>query len=121
MSDPYGPQWQPIEQLDSVLGLVRGMTEETREQRSLYRESEVATLDAGTIARIRRAYADRLDLIALFRQQLSRWRKEGPNFVQTRKMEEFKDLLDEEERLSREIVRIFGVRSAQDGGEFGGN
>ena len=58
MRDPYGPQWQPIEKLDAVLDLVRGMTEETREQRGQYRESGFVTLDGATISRIRRAYAD---------------------------------------------------------------
>jgi hypothetical protein len=121
MSDPYGPQWQPIEQLDSVLGLVRGMTEETREQRGLYRESGVATLDAPTIARIRRAFADRLDLIALFRQQLDRWRKERLTPSQIWKLEEFKLLLDEDERLSREIQMMFGSGSPHDRARSGGN
>jgi hypothetical protein len=113
MSHDKDIQWQPIEQLDSVLGLVRGMTEETREQRGLYQESGVATLDAGTIARIRRAYADRLDLIALFRQQLARWRKERLTQAQIRQLEEFKVLLDEDERLSREIQMMFGVQSSR--------
>jgi hypothetical protein len=74
MNDPHGPQWQPIEQLDYVLALVRGMIEETREQRRPFREAGVTALDSATIVRTRRAYADRLDLIALFRGQLARWR-----------------------------------------------
>jgi hypothetical protein len=78
-------------------------------------------LDAATIARIRRPYADRLDFIALFRQQLSRWRKERLSPAQVRQLEEFRVLLNEDERLSREIQRIFGVRSIEDGTGHGGN
>jgi len=114
-------QWQPIERLDTVLGLVRGMMEETREQRSHFREAGVADLDSATIARTRRAYADRLDLIALFREQLARWRQERPSPAQTKKLGETETLLDEDEQLSREILGTFGVHDQGDRKDQGRN
>jgi hypothetical protein len=90
------------------------MIEETREQRSLFREAGVANLDSATVARTRRAYADRLDLIALFREQLARWRQEPPSPAQTKKLDETKTLLDEDERLSREILGTVGVHDQGD-------
>lgn len=114
-------QWQPIEQLQHVSGIARGMTEETRGQRKLLRDSGVATLDATTVERIRRAYADRLDLIPLFRRQLLRWRGERLSSDQKQTLEELETLLDEDERLSREIQKMFEVRSPRDGSRHGGN
>lgn len=108
MSLEQDVRWQPIDRLDYVLGLVRGMTEETRGQRDLFRQAAVITLDSETMIRTRRAYADRLDLIALFREQLGRWGKAGPSRQQTDKIENVKALLDEDERLSREILHLVG-------------
>lgn len=109
-------QWQPIAHLDHVLGMVRGMTVETREQRKVYRDAAVSTLDSAAVARIRGAYADRLDLIGLFREQLGRWRGEKLSPDQERKLKELGTLLDEEERISREIQRMFGAATPSDGG-----
>lgn len=108
MNELHGPQWQPIERLDYVLALVRGMIEESREQRGLFREAGIASLDSAPIARARRAYADRLDLIALFREQLARWRNERPSRDQEKKLDDVQTFLDEDERLSREILRVVG-------------
>lgn len=115
MNELRGPQWQPIERLDCVLTLVRGMTEESREQRGLFREAGIAPLDAATITRARRAYADRLDLIALFREQLARWRNERPSRDQEKKLDEVQTYLEEDERLSREILRVVGYVSLDSG------
>lgn len=108
MKDQHGPEWQPIEKLDYVLGLVRGMAEESREQRGLFREAGIATLDQATIVRARHVYADRLDLVAIFREQVERWRKQRPSREQARKMDELQLLLQEDEGISREILGIIG-------------
>jgi hypothetical protein len=110
-------QWQPLSQLDYVLGIVRGMTEETRDQRRLYQEPGVTSLDPETVGRIRAAYSDRLDLIELFRKQHQRWQKEKLNAEQAGKLMELKALLDEDERLSREIQRLFGGGTANTRGQ----
>ncbi len=117
MEEDQDVQWQPLSQLDDVLGIVRGMAGETREQRRMFRESSVASLDAGTVERIRGAYSDRLALIELFRKQLKRWRKERLNAEQAGKLKEFEALLDEDEQLSREIERLFGGGTARTRGQ----
>jgi hypothetical protein len=114
-------QWQPLSQLEYVLGIVQGMTAETREQRGLFRESGVSSLDTAAISRIRSAYADRLHIIRLFREQADRWGKETLTPDQKRDLEELRTLLDEDERLSREIQRLFGVGSAGKGRHEGDN
>lgn len=101
-------QWQPIEMLDSISALIRGMAAETKEQRGLFRQSEVSTLDTATMSRTRRAYGDRLELISLFREQLKRWRREPLSAAQSKMVDELRLLLEEDERLSREILGIVG-------------
>jgi hypothetical protein len=108
-----GPQWQPIEMLGAVFDLVCGMTQESREQRKLFGKAEVSTLDRATVERTRRAYADRLDLIRLFREQVSRWRKDRLSRDQEMKSNELGRLLDEDERLCREILGIAGYVAPQ--------
>ena len=104
-------QWQPIERLDDVLALIGGMVEESRQQRELFRDAGVATLDQVTISRTRQAYSDRLGVLGLFRRQLERWGKERPSPDQTKSIKNARRLLDEDERIAREILGIVGYHA----------
>lgn len=108
MVDEGEVRWQPVGMVDNVAALVRGMSEETKEQRVLFWRSDVSTLDPATVARARRAYGDQLDMISLFREQLRRWRSERLSAAQSKKVDELGRLLDHDERLSREILGIVG-------------
>lgn len=107
-------QWQPIERLDEILALIAGMVEESREQRDLFRQAGVASLDSATLSRTRRAYADRLGVIDLFRGQLERWGKARPSTVQIAKIEKARRLLEEDGRFAREILGIVGYHAPFD-------
>jgi hypothetical protein len=104
-------QWQPIERLGDVLALIDGMVEESREQRELFRDAGVATLDQATVSRTRRAYSDRLGVLGLFRRQLERWGKERSSPDQTKRIKNAQRLLDEDERIAREILGIVGYHA----------
>lgn len=111
MADDEEIQWQPIERLDDVLALIGGMVEESREQRELFRQAGVASLDQATVTRTRRAYADRLGVLGLFRGQLERWGKERPSPDQAKSIKNARRLLDEDERIAREILGIVGYHA----------
>ncbi len=114
VADDEEIQWQPIERLDDVLALIGGMVEESREQRGLFRQAGVASLDQATVTRTRRAYADRLGVLGLFRGQLERWGKERPTAGQITKIKNAERLLEEDERFAREILGIVGYHAPFD-------
>lgn len=101
-------QWQPIERIDEILALIAGMVEESREQRELFRQAGVASLESTTLSRTRRAYTDRLGVFDLFRRQLERWGKVPPSTAQIAKIEKARRLLEEDHRFAREILGIVG-------------
>ena len=108
MAEDGALEWQPIEMLATISALVREITEESREQRRLRGKAEVSTLDQSTIERTRRAYCDRLWVIAPLRKQLVRWRPGRLSASETRQFDERGRLLEEDERLSRKILGIVG-------------
>lgn len=115
MGDEGAVRWQAIEMLDTIATLLRRMAEETRQQRGLFGQSEVSTLDPAIVERTRGAYGDRLDMISLFREQLTRWRTERLSAAQSEKVDELGRLLDEDEQLSREILGIVGGVARENG------
>lgn len=104
-------QWQPIERLDDVLALIGGMVEESRQQRELFRDAGVATLDQAAVSRTRHAYSDRLGVLGLFRRQLERWGEGRPSPDQIKRIKNAHRLLDEDERIAREILGIVGYHA----------
>lgn len=101
-------QWQPIEQLNYVLELIRGTLAETRTQVDLFRRARTASLDQATVDRAKRLYTERLELNAVFREQLARWPKLPISQDQEGKLQEAAVLLDSDDACAKENLTLAG-------------
>lgn len=70
------PNWQPIEALPLIAGMLDGQLHDVRQQvANLERcQHRPWVLDASMIARIRAVFGEQRDMMPVFREQLARWR-----------------------------------------------
>lgn len=72
------PNWQPISALPMVAHLIDEGLAEAQEHLETLQEArnEPHLLDDATIARVHAVFGEEVDLLAIYEQQLERWRRE---------------------------------------------
>jgi hypothetical protein len=68
------PRWQPIASLPIVAHVIDGQLEAAEEQHRLLRLARPGSLDAAIVERIVRVYTEEIELLAIYAEQLDRWR-----------------------------------------------
>jgi hypothetical protein len=106
MAQKDGISWQPVEQLDYVLTLIRSSAPEARQQLEDFRSAGPGSLDQAIVERAKRVYSERLEMNALFHEQFMRWRKLPLTPQQEKKADEAEGLLKGDDECAREILAI---------------
>ena len=96
------PRWQPITSLPLIARVIDGQLEVAEEQYRLLLQARPGSRDAATVERVVRVVTDEVDLLAVYDEQLVRWRN-GPLAGAQRR---------EVERLSGQVVRNRDVDAA---------
>src|SRR5439155_11903086 len=77
------PRWQPIASLLLIARVIDGQLEAAEEQYRLLRLARPGSLDNATVERVVRVYTEEVELLAVYGEQLGRWRS-GPLTVDQR-------------------------------------
>jgi hypothetical protein len=89
------PRWQPIASLPLIAHVIDGQLQAAEEQHRLLRQARPGSLDDATVERVIRVFTEEVDLLAVYDEQLGRWRS-GPLAGAQRR---------EIDRLSRQLAR----------------
>jgi hypothetical protein len=102
------PNWQPVSALPMIASFIDGMVADTSAQWETLQPARAKphVLDSALVERIERAYSEQLDTSALFKEQLSRWRKEPLSLEQSN---EVMRLEGQVETLRANLANILGL------------
>jgi hypothetical protein len=77
--------WQPISQMPLITSMIDTALDDTREHLATLTKAKARphVLDNATIGRVERVHTEQMEFIAIYTQQISRWRDEKPSDSQT--------------------------------------
>ena len=115
--------WQPISQMMLIASMIDTSLDDTREHLATLTKARAKphVLDDATIDRVERVHTEQLEFVAIYTQQISRWREEKPSASQTRALDrmatqnqQLRDVTADVLTLARElrkgtIERVLGM------------
>src|ERR1700682_6032967 len=75
------PRWQQIGSLPIVAHVIDGQLEAAEEQHRLLRLARPRSLDHATVERVVRVFTEEVELLAVYGEQLDRWRSGATNLA----------------------------------------
>ena len=102
------PHWQPLSALPMIAQLIRETLKDTDEQYRTLREAEEKphVLDDALVDRVIRLYTVQAEDVALFEEQLARWRKEDLTPAQAQEIGQLKESLQQLRELEAKILSL---------------
>jgi hypothetical protein len=81
--------WQPISQMALIASMIDTSLDDTREHLATLTEakSRPHVLDDATIDRVEKVHTEQMEFVAIYTQQINRWRGEKPSAAQTRALD----------------------------------
>jgi hypothetical protein len=81
--------WQPISQMMLIASMIDTALDDTREHLAALTKARAKphVLDDATIDRVERVHTEQMEFVAIYTQQISRWRDEKPSASQTRALD----------------------------------
>jgi len=81
--------WQPISQMMLIASMIDTSLDDTSEHLATLTKAKARphVLDAATIDRVERVHSEQMEFVAIYTQQISRWRDEMPSASQTRALD----------------------------------
>jgi hypothetical protein len=108
MTDATGPNWQPINMLPKIAGIIDGELADAEEHHAtlLQVRDKPHVLDDATLERSIKLHTEQLEFLWVFREQLDRWRQAGPA---PRECQEIDRLSEQLERLNTVLTNILAL------------
>src|SRR5271166_471155 len=87
--------WQPISQMSLVASMIDSALNDTADHIRTLTEARARphTLGDATIDRVERVHGEQLEFVAIFAEQLRRWRDEGPSAAQRQELDRLEERL----------------------------
>jgi len=81
--------WQPISQIMLIASMIDTSLDDTREHLATLTKARAKphVLNDATIDRVERVHTEHMEFVAIYTQQLGRWRDETPSDSQTRALD----------------------------------
>ena len=81
--------WQPISQMMLIASMIDTSLDDTRGHLATLTKARAKphVLDDATIDRVERVHTEQLEFVAIYTQQITRWRDEKPSSSQTRALD----------------------------------
>ena len=119
--------WQPISQIMLIASMIETSLDDTREHLATLTKAKARphVLDDATIDRVERVHTEQMEFVAIYTQQISRWRDEKPSASQTRTLDrmatqnqQLRDVTADVLTLARElrkgtIERVLGMNDLE--------
>jgi len=108
MTDATGPNWQPINMLPKIAGIIVGELADAEEHHAtlLQVRDKPHVLDDATLERSIKLHTEQLEFLWVFREQLDRWLQAGPA---PRECQEIDRLSEQLERLNTVLTNILAL------------
>src|ERR1700730_13903402 len=87
------PRWQQIGSLPIVAHVIDGPLEAAEGQQGLLRLARPGSLDNATVERVVRVFTEEVELLAVYSEQLDRWRSGALTVAQRREVERLREQL----------------------------
>ena len=102
--------WQPIRVMPLIASMIDGALEDTREHLKTLTEaqSQPHVLDDATIDRTERVYAEQLEFVSIYAQQISRWRAEKPSADQTSELDRMEGQNGQLRAVTEDVLALAG-------------
>ena len=102
------PHWQPLSALPMIAQLIRETLKDTDEQYQTLREAEEKphALDDALVDRVIRLYTVQAEDVALFEEQLARWKKEDLTPAQEQEIDQLQESLQQLRELEAKILSL---------------
>jgi hypothetical protein len=119
--------WQPISQMPLIASMIDTSLDDTREHLATLTKARAKphVLDDATIDRVEEVHTDQMEFVAIYVQQIDRWRNERPSASQTCTLDrmaaqnqQLQEVTAEVLALARElrngtIERVLGMSDAE--------
>lgn len=81
--------WQPISQMPLIASMIDTALDDTREHLATLTNARAKphVLDDATVDRVEKVHAEQMEFVAIYAQQIDRWRNEKPSASQTRTLD----------------------------------
>ena len=106
--DDRTPNWQPISALPMVAFIIDGMLHDTQEQYKTLLEArnKPHVLDDGTVDRVHSVFTTQLEYVALYDEQLSRWKNGRLSSDQRQEVERLTRQTEQLRKLCGQILSL---------------
>ncbi len=108
MTKKQPPTWLPLYKLPLYASTVEGLLDDTQQSHALFLKAKDKpwTLDDTTVDRTIRLYTERLELLALDAEQLTRWKREKLTQKEERTINRLSEQVAQTRKLTSEILEI---------------
>ncbi len=85
--------WQPISEMPLIAGMIDEALDDTRAQIKTLTEASTRphVMDDATVERIDSVYAEQMEFVDIYAEQIVRWRTETPSVGQTRELDRMEE------------------------------
>jgi len=102
MSSPERVNWQPINQMPLIAGMIDAALSDTADhlQTLTKARAQPHLLDDATTDRVERVHREQMEFVDIYAEQLRRWQDQAPPAAQRREL----DRLEEQNRRLRQVT-----------------
>ena len=100
------PRWQPIASLPLIAHVIDGQLEAAEEQHRLLRLARPGSLDNATVERVVRVFTEEVELLAVYSEQLDRWRSGSLTVAQRLEVERLRGQLARNRDVDAAVVSL---------------
>lgn len=102
--------WQPISAMPLIGGMIAGALEDTREHLATLAEarSRPHVLDDEALDRSGRVHGEQLEFVAIYEQQIGRWRAGVPSATQVRELDGIEEQACQLRVATEQVLALLG-------------
>jgi hypothetical protein len=103
--------WQPISQVPLIASMIDTSLDDTREHLATLTKAKARphVLDDATIDRVEKVHTEQMKFVAIYTQQISRWRGEKPSAAQTRALDRMATQNQQLRNVTAEVLALAWV------------
>ena len=101
---------QPIGQMPLIASMIDTALDDTREHLATLTKAQAKphVLDDATIDRVEKVHAEQMDFVAIYTQQIDRWRNEKPSAFQTRTLDRMAAQNQQLREVTADVLALAG-------------
>jgi hypothetical protein len=102
--------WQPISQMPLIASMIDTALDDTRQHLATLTEARAKPhlLDDATIDRVEEVHTEQMEFVAIYAQQIDRWRNEKPSASQTRTLDRMAKQNQQLREVTADVLALAG-------------